>query len=123
MRHGQLALVTNESMPPRDTAQTVVSDAVDEARAVGLPVSRRSIGMLAKQAKELLEDGFDGDCLRFACWLAIQQNAPHRLTWIAGDVAGVQAGTLMDSRTYRQRLQDEVEIAAASKRKGGLFGR
>ena len=45
-------------VPPQPTAQTVVAQFIDQANAANVIVPRRTIGHLAKQIKDLLDEGF-----------------------------------------------------------------
>lgn len=115
----QLALVGDDDLPAApDTAQTVLAAVVEQAASVGVPVSSRARGMLGKQVKQLLSDGYDPECLRIACIEAIRQNSPMRLERIASAIAVARVGQWQTQDEFRKRIEDMSELALAASRRG-----
>lgn len=103
-----------EGKPPErqypTTAQGVIGKTIDLFAEKKVPVSGRARAMIGKQAKELLEDGFDFDTLVIASVMAVKRGEPHRMHWIASDLVVARAGEKMTRREYERALQDEMEI-------------
>lgn len=94
---------------PRD-AQGVVGIVVDTFTAKGIPIPSRHKGMLARQAKELLSDGFDYETVVVASVVALRRGQPHNAHFIASDLVFARAGERMTRREYEKALQDEMEL-------------
>ncbi len=115
----QLALVDDDYRAPvaeQTPCQRLVAAAVDHCRAHGVPISKRTIGQLAKSTKSLLDDGFTEDTITQGMLMAVATNEPYRHDSICQGLALASAGLLMDRRTATKRMQDEAEIAAARHR-------
>lgn len=115
----QLSLVEDDYRAPvalQTPCQRLVAAAVDHCRSHNVPISKRTIGQLAKSTKSLLEDGFPETTVYQAALMAVATNEPHRHDSLAQGLALAGAGLLMDRRTASKRMQDEAEIAAARQR-------
>jgi hypothetical protein len=98
-------------------AGDVLARVIDELRLARLPLSSQAKGIIAKQIKSLLEDGFDWQIVGHAAVLAIKRGTPQHTHFIAGDLAAASAGVWLSTREeYRRAVQDEVEIAQALRR-------
>ena len=95
---------------PQRTGQDVVGTVMDIFIEKGIPVSSKARGMIGRQAKELLSDGFDYETLVISAVMALRRGEPHRMHWIASDLVMARAGEKMDRRSYERALQDEMEI-------------
>lgn len=112
------AVVRNEGITRRDGSVTpvnagdVLARVIDWLREAQMPISRQAKGMIARQSKELLEDGFDADLVGAAAVLAVRRCVPHHMHFIASDLAAARAGQWISTRDeYRKSIEDEVELA------------
>lgn len=99
---------------PSKSAADVIAAMMDLFAEKRIPVSSRARGMVGRQAKELLSDGFDYETLVVAAVTAVRRGEPHRMHWIASDLVMARAGEKMDRRAYERALQDEMEIGGRS---------
>lgn len=84
---------------------------IDWFRDHGMPITRQSKGMIAQQAKQLLEDGFDYAIVVSAGILAVRRCAPHQMHYIASDLAAATAGQWISTREeYRKTVEDQIEL-------------
>lgn len=91
-------------------AGDVIASVVDTFREKGIPVASRHKGIIGKQAKELLDDGFDFATVSVAAVIAVRRGEPQNLHFIASDLVMARAGQRMTRREYERALQDEMEI-------------
>jgi hypothetical protein len=104
----------NDLETPALTAADVIACVVDWFSLKNIPISSRWKGMIGRQAKELLADGFDFDTVVAASILAIRRGGPHLVHYIAGDLVAAKAGEWIPTRdVYRKKLEDEIEIRRA----------
>jgi hypothetical protein len=116
---GELELFTDDQLPERlePSARDLVSAVVDAMKANDIPLTRRTRGMIAKQTKELLIDGFTADVILTASVVSIRRGAPGHMHLIAQDIVIVQAGQRITRREYEnqlnaaQKLLDPAHIA------------
>lgn len=99
-----------ELAPIEGTAATVIANVMDVFAAKNIPVASRHKGIIGKQAKELLADGFDVSTLTVAAVTALRRGEPQNLHFIANDLVMAKAGQRMTRREYERALQDEMEI-------------
>ena len=92
------------------TARDVLAAAIDTMAIHGVPVTSRAKGMIARQAKELLGDGFSPDTVLAASVIAIRRGEPQSVHFIAQDIALTQSGQRLSRKDY------EGELRAASDR-------
>lgn len=92
------------------TAQDVVATVVDTFTAKGIPIPSRHKGMIARQSKELLSDGFDYETVVVAAVVSLKRGQPQNLHFIASDLVLARAGERMTRREYEKALQDEMEL-------------
>jgi hypothetical protein len=93
--------------PEPVTASTILSAAIDTLAVYEIPVTSRAKGMLARQAKELLQDGFPAEVILTASVLSIQRGAPGHMHYIAQDIVVARAG----KRITRSRYERELNAA------------
>lgn len=98
--------------PPakQPTAQDVVATVCDTFAAKGIPLPSRHKGIIARQAKELLGDGFDYETVVIASVIALRRAQPQNLHFVAADLVMARAGERMTRREYEKALQDEMEL-------------
>ena len=108
----QLTLVETPEEDPAGTptAQTLLAELLEQCKAAGILLHRRTIGQLAKTAKELLEDGFDCETISDGLRLAVATNEPHRLAAICQSINLAQKGALMNRWDADRKLRDEAEV-------------
>lgn len=94
---------------PRN-AQGAIATVCDTFMAKGIPIASRHKGMLARQAKELLSDGFEFETVVIASVIALRRGEPQNAHFIAGDLVMARAGERMTRRQYEKALQDEMEL-------------
>jgi len=95
----------------RDQHAGDVLAAVSEAfTAKGIPISTRHRGILGKQARELIDSGFEFDAVVLACVTALRRGEPQNVHFIAGDLVTAKAGQRLTRREYERALQDEMEL-------------
>ncbi len=95
----------------RDQHAGDVLAAVSEAfTAKGIPISTRHRGILGKQARELIDSGFEFDAVVLACVMALRRGEPQNAHFIAGDLVTAKAGQRLTRREYERALQDEMEL-------------
>ena len=99
-----------ELEPIQGTAADVIRNMVDVFQAKGIPVASRHKGMIGRQAKELLADGFDVGTVTVAAVIALKRSEPQNLHFIANDLVMARAGEKMTRREYERALQDEMEV-------------
>jgi hypothetical protein len=97
------------ALPDQPTARDVLALVIDAHRHRGLILASRTKGILAKQAKELLADGFDPLLVARACWVAANRGEPHNAWRIAEDMQRVAAATYLTRKRYDAKLKDEAE--------------
>jgi hypothetical protein len=96
--------------PRPKTAQDVLITVCDTFAEKQIPLSSRHKGMIARQAKELLDDGFDYETVVIASVIALRRAQPQSLHFIASDLVMARAGERMTRVEYERALQDEMEI-------------
>lgn len=99
----------SEIEPRATNAGEIVGAMVDTLRVYNVPVTGRAKGMIGRQAKELLVDGFEPDVILAASVLALRRGEPQNMHFIAQDIVLMQAGQLLSRKDYR----DELGRAAA----------
>ena len=93
-------------------AGDVLAVVIEDLRDARLPLSSQAKGIVARQIKSLLGDGFHPEIVRQAAGLAIKRGTPQNTHFIASDLAAANAGVWISTREeYRRALQDEVELA------------
>lgn len=92
------------------TARDVLITVVDSFREHGIPLPSRHKGILARNAKELLTDGFDFETVVIASVIALRRGAPQHVQWVASDLVMARAGQRMTRGEYEKALQDEMEV-------------
>ena len=95
-------------------AGDVLAVVVEKFREVGVPLASRHKGIIGKQTKELLSDGFDAETLVLACVTALRRGEPQNLHFIANDLVMARAGKRLTRLQYEKALQDEMEIGGAN---------
>jgi hypothetical protein len=90
--------------PERFTAQIVVSTLTDTMAANGVPVTSRTKGMIARQAKELLDDGFEVELVLVAAVISVRRGVPAHMHFIAQDLAVARAGQRISRQGYEAEL-------------------
>jgi hypothetical protein len=96
------------------TAQDLVQVVVDRFALAGVIVPPRHRGMIASQAKELLDAGMDFGDVVVAAIIAVRRGSPQHLHYIAGDVNVAKAGQRISRREYERELEDARELAGDS---------
>ena len=92
------------------TAGDVLAIVCESFASAGIPLVPRFKAIIGKQAKELLEAGFDAETLVAAAAIALKRSEPQNLQFIASDLVMGRAGVRMTRRDYEKALQDEIEI-------------
>jgi len=95
------------------TAADVIAAVVDTFALDGIPVASRHKGMLAKQAKELLSDGYSWKLLVMASVYSLRRSQPQNMHFIANDLNMAGARKYMTRRDWDVALQDEMEIGGS----------
>lgn len=88
------------------TAADVVAGVMDVFAIKTVPVQARHRAILGKQAKELLDDGYDWQLLVVAAVTALRRGAPQNMHFIANDLAMAQAGEYISWAAYRRGLTE-----------------
>lgn len=97
---------------PVVTANTITARLVEMFGAHCTPLSSRYRGQVAKQAKELLDDGFAPVVVLSAAVQACRRSEPHQMTRIAQDIVNARSGLLLTRRQAETKMQDLVELGA-----------
>jgi hypothetical protein len=93
-------------------AGDALAHVIDWFRERGMPLTRQAKGMLARQAKDLLEDGFDYELVVASAILSVRRCTPQHMHFIASDLAAARAGQWISTRdAYRKSIEDSVELA------------
>lgn len=92
----------------KPTAAHIMAVIGETFSAEGVPLARRARGILARQSKELLEDGFAPTVVARACIVAERRGEPHNAWRIAGDIARVEAGLHMTRADYERELKAQL---------------
>jgi hypothetical protein len=122
--------VEPQSLPPlvgeKVTAQHIIAAVVDTFGTQGIPLTSRARGMLARQSKELLGDGFSADVILAAAVISVRRGAPAHMHFIAQDIAVAMGGMRMERRAYEAQLNaahkllDPEQAQAASEHRERL---
>jgi len=95
-------------------AGDVVATVVDWCSSRHMPLARQWKGMIARQAKTLLEDGFSFEVVAMAAIFSIRRGAPQHMHFLAGELTAVRAGEWISTRDeWRRMLEDEDDIRRA----------
>lgn len=119
----QLSLVGDDynrpltPVPDLTPVQILLGQMIDHCAAAGVPLSKRTIGQLAKSTKSLLDDGFPEDIVLEGMTMAVATNEPHRHDSYCQGIALARNGMLLGRRDADRRLRDEAEIALATRRR------
>jgi hypothetical protein len=97
------------------TGGDIVAAVVDTLRVYDVPMTGRAKGMIGKQAKELLADGFPPETILAASVLAVRRGQPHVAHFIAQDIALMQAGQHLSRAEYQKELESAKQSLDASK--------
>ena len=92
------------------SAQEVIANVVDTFSEKGIPIPSRHKGIIGKQAKELLADGFDVSTLTIAAVVALKRGEPQNMHFVASDLVMARAGQKLSRSEYERMLRDEMEI-------------
>lgn len=92
------------------TAQDVVRTLCDAFAAESIPIHPRHKGIIAKQAKESLDAGYQFETVVIAGATALRRGQPQNLHFIINDLVMAGAGKYMTRREYEKALQDEMEL-------------
>lgn len=92
------------------SAHDVLATVCDTFNARRIPIPTRHKGILARNAKELLDDGFEYETVVVASVIALRRGAPQHVQWIAADLVMARGGERMSRREYEKALQDEMEV-------------
>lgn len=106
-------IVPSGAGPPAErerTARDVLIVVCDTFSAKGIPLPSRHKGIIARQSKELLDDGFDFETVVVSSVIALRRAQPQNLHFIATDLVMARAGERMTRREYERALQDEMEL-------------
>lgn len=110
-------LIHRKTGPPTPiNAHDILAALVDTMRLHGIPVASRYKGMIAKQAKELLDDGFTADVILTAAVLSVRRGTPHELHHITQDIAVAQAGQHLSRRDYQHQLAAATRLLDPAER-------
>ena len=82
----------------------------------GVTVGSRERGILARQAKELLTDGYPPHTVARALVVAWQRGEPHNAWRVCGDLTRAEAGLHIDRADYRRLLNDFADPEGARRR-------
>ncbi len=99
------------------TAQTVVATLIDTC---GMVLPPKTIGIIARHAKAMLNGGIPHDVVNAACYLAVLRGQPNLAQDIAGDLQLASSGMAMNRSEYEQKL---ALYAAEKSGKMGLLER
>lgn len=102
----ELARASEQLPGERISAQDIVRAVVDTMALHQVPVTGRARGIIGKQAKELLADGFSPATILAAATIALRRAEPHVTHFIAQDIALAQAGQLLSRSQYKRELED-----------------
>lgn len=84
--------------------QFVVAAVVDVARLNGLTIPPAWIGIIGRQAKSLIDGGFEASMVIAAAWMAVLRGAPTLTEYIAGDLALAASGMRMSRAEYETKV-------------------
>lgn len=99
----------NGTIEPANTFD-VLATVIDKFKAHGIPIASRHKGIIGRQVKELLNDGFEPELLVLATFTALRRGEPQNVHFIANDLNMARAGQRMTRREYETALQDEMEL-------------
>lgn len=100
-----LVLFTPPDPPDRPVhAGDVIATVAEHATTTGAILSSRERGILARQAKELLGDGYDPVTVARACLVAWRRGEPHNAWRVCGDLNRAETGQHMTAQEYRREL-------------------
>ena len=85
-------------------AGRVVGSVVVTCERTGCLVPPSWRGIIGRHAKGLLEDGFPGDLVTAACYMAVLRGRPELAQYIAGDLMLARSGQAMSRGEYAQKL-------------------
>ena len=91
-------------------AADILAIVIDRFAANGIPLTSQAKGMIARQAKQLLDDGFDYTTIIVAAVMAVRRGMPQGVHWIAADLVTARGGLRMTRREYEKALEDELEV-------------
>jgi len=86
------------------TARDVLGAMIDILALDGIPISSRAKGIIARQAKELLADGFDPYVVLQASVAAYCRSQPSIVYLLAMEIATAEAGKHISPREWRERV-------------------
>jgi hypothetical protein len=85
-------------------AGRVVGSVVTTCQVANCLVPPSWRGIIGKHAKALLDDGFPGDLVTAACYMAVLRGRPEIAQYIAGDLMLAGSGQAMSRGEYEQKL-------------------
>lgn len=85
-------------------AGKVVGAVVVTCRTADMLVPPSWKAIIGRHAKALLEEGFPGDMVTAACYMAVLRGRPEIAQYIAGDLMLASRGQAMDRSEYEQKL-------------------
>lgn len=88
------------------TAADIIGAMVDVLALDGIPVSGRAKGMIGRQAKELLSDGFDPDVILRASVASYCRAQPHIMHLLAIEITTAEAGKHMSPLEWREKVNN-----------------
>lgn len=97
-------------------AGDIVATVVDIFSEQNIPLSGQFRGMIGRQAKDLLDSGFDYSTVIVASVMGVKRGAPQNITFIAQDLVMARAGQRMSRREYERAIEDELEIRRREQR-------
>lgn len=87
------------------TAAEIVAALVDTMSLHDVPVTGRAKGMIGRQAKELLADGFTAETVLAASVIALRRGEPHVAHFIAQDIVLMLAGQKITRSDYEREMK------------------
>lgn len=94
---------------PRN-AGGVLGMVVDTFALKGIPVDSRARGIIGKQAKQLLIDGYDFEVTCIGAIHSYKRSRPDLMTSITRDLVLTRAGEHMSAKEWARALEDEKEL-------------
>lgn len=88
----------------------VLGMVVDTFAIKGLPVDSRARGIIGKQAKQLLIDGYDFEVVCIGAIHAYKRSRPDLMTSLTRDLLLTRAGEHTSAKEWARMLEDEKEL-------------
>jgi hypothetical protein len=95
---------SDKALAKQVTAQDIVTALVDMMSAHGAPVTSRARGVIGKQAKDLLKDGFRPEVVYAAAAIALRRGQPHITHHIAQDIVLTETGQHLTRAEYQRDI-------------------